>query len=263
VIGPSDDDTLSELPTVNSTPLRVVDAGVATTTGLVRAANEDHYGSTGHLFVVADGMGGAAGGALASNLTVEHMLDSQPGVGWVTTLSHVNDLVRTGCNEAGFQGAGSTMVAVVVEEQRCVTLAMGDSRIYRFRDGGLQQLTEDHNLGNLRREEGLDPTVGDARGKPRALTSYMGSPDRSQRIDVGTISALNGDRILLTTDGVHEQLPHSLVSEIVTASSCQEAAQGLVDAADAAGGRDNATAFIIELATDFLIDEDQETQERV
>ena len=133
-------------------------------------------------------MGGAEGGALASQLTVEHLLASSPEDGWITALSLVNSSVRRECKSAGFEAAGSTLVGVVVEEHRCVTLAVGDSRIYRIRDGELQQLTVDHNLGNLRQEEGLDPTVGDARGKPRALTSYIGNPDRAQRLDVGTVS---------------------------------------------------------------------------
>ncbi len=253
MITPNDEDTLSELPQVGAAPLRVVDAGAATTVGLVRSANEDSYGSSGHLFIVADGMGGAAGGALASSLTVHHLLDAAPQNGWISALASVNELVRTDCQQAGYQGAGSTMVAMVVEEHRCVTLAMGDSRIYRCRNGALHQLTSDHNLGNLRREEGLDPSVGDERGKPRALTSYMGNPDTSQRIDVGTVSAQSGDRMLLTTDGVHEQVAPALITELLQRSTCQEAAQSLVEAADEAGGRDNATVFVIELANEFVV----------
>ena len=253
MITPSDDDTLSEFPDVDGACLTVIDQGAATTVGLVRPANEDHFGSSDNLFVVADGMGGAEGGALASQLTVEHLLASSPEDGWITALSLVNSSVRRECKSAGFEAAGSTLVGVVVEEHRCVTLAVGDSRIYRIRDGELQQLTVDHNLGNLRQEEGLDPTVGDTRGKPRALTSYIGNPDRAQRLDVGTVSALHGDRLLLTTDGVHESLSRHELADLSKTGTCQSVADALVDAANEAGGRDNATAVIIELSRDGTI----------
>lgn len=253
MISPNDEDTLSDLPPVGASPLRVSDSGAATSVGLVRPANEDHFGSIDRLFVVADGMGGAAGGALASQLTVEFLLGADPAEGWIAALSTVNDRVRRQCSAEGFETAGSTVVGLVVEDQRCVTLAMGDSRIYRLRAGGLHQLTTDHNLGNLRLEEGLDPTKGDDRGKPRALTSYVGNPDHSQRIDVGTVSAQGGDRMVLTSDGVHEQVDGKSLVALLSTGSCQEAAEAVVGAADRAGGRDNATAFVIELATEYII----------
>lgn len=249
MITPSDEDTLSELPEVDSARILVADHGAATTVGLVRPANEDHYGSMENLFVVADGMGGAEGGALASQLTVDHLLASSPDDGWIAALAAVNSSVRDECFRAGYGAAGSTVVGVVVEESRCVTLAVGDSRIYRVREGELQQLTTDHNLGNLRREEGLDPTLGDDRGKPRALTSYIGNPDQAQRLDVGTVSARHGDRMLLTTDGVHEALSPAELLRLAMGSSCQESSDAIVAAANAAGGRDNATTMIIELAS--------------
>lgn len=250
MITPNDEDTLSELPEKDGSILLVADSGAATSVGLIRQANEDHFGATGQLFLVADGMGGTSGGALASRLTVEHLLQSDPHDGWVAVLSAVNDSVRNACTSAGHPSAGSTIVGLIVEDQRCVTLSVGDSRIYRFRDGELHQLTVDHNLGNLRREEGLDPSIGDERGKPRALTSYIGNPDGSQRLDVGTVSAQHGDRMLLTTDGVHEQLSSSQLSDLLQIQTCRAAANAIVDASNEAGGRDNSTAYVIELSTD-------------
>lgn len=253
MISPNDEDTLSDLPRVDAPQLQVVDFGSATSVGLVRPQNEDYSDHRPDLFVVADGMGGAEGGALASRLTVQHFLAAAPNDGWIAALRGINERVRAECTEAGFGSAGSTVVGLVVEPHRCVTLAMGDSRIYRFRDGQLQQLTVDHNLGNLRKEEGLDPTLGDDRGKPRALTSYVGNPHQSQRIDVGTVSAQPGDRMLLTTDGVHEQLSVEELQICLRSPSCRAAAQAMVTGADNAGGRDNATAMVIEFGGQFEV----------
>lgn len=253
MISPNDEDTLANLPRVDAPELQVVDIGAATSVGLVRAQNEDFFGNRNDLFVVADGMGGAEGGALASRLTVEHLLKATPDDGWISALRAMNQRVRAECIEAGFSSAGSTVVGLAIEPRRCVTLAIGDSRIYRFRDRQLQQLTVDHNLGNLRKEEGLDPALGDDRGKPRALIAYVGNPFDSQRIDVGTVSAQPGDRMLLTTDGVHEQLSVEELQICLRAPTCEAAAQAMVARADNAGGRDNATAMVIEFGGQFEV----------
>ncbi len=247
VTSPEDEDTLSEGPELAADSLTVDDWGAATTIGLIRAENEDHYGVKEPLFVVADGMGGVAGGATASKLTVEYVLAADPTNGWVSALSTINQRVRTECNEAGFPTAGSTLVGVLVEQHRCVTLSIGDSRICRYRDGQLQQLTTDHNLRTLRSEEGLDPNLTDERGKPRALTSFVGNLDSSQRVDVGTVSAQPGDRLVLTSDGVHEQVDIAEMATLLGLPTCQESAYALIHAADSAGGRDNATAIVLSL----------------
>ena len=249
MITPNDEDTLPDFPSLDDHRLAICDSGGATTIGLLRSENEDHFGAIGPLHVVADGMGGTAGGTLASHLTVQHVLEAQYSDGWVTTLRDVNSRVRSECDEAGFPNAGSTLVGLRVEDHRCVTMSVGDSRIYRFRDGMLKQLTCDHNLRTLRKEEGLDPEVTDERGKPRALTSYIGNRDEAQRIDVGTISAQEGDRLLLTSDGVHEQVNTDEMTRFLTLPTCQDVADALTSAADVAGGRDNATAVVIAITT--------------
>ena len=242
-------DTLDRFGT-DVTPVRVVDWSARSSQGRVRPRNEDSWGEAhGCVFAVADGMGGATGGQRASTLAVAGLLAADATAGWTTALRLLNDAIGRQCRAEGFPSAGSTLVAVVVDRGRCVTLHIGDSRIYRLRSGELCRLTSDHNLANLRRDEGLDPRVDDGRGGPRALTSYLGNPLPGQRVDVGTVSAEPADRLLLCTDGIHGQMSEPTIGDLLQRGGCQEAADLLVAEADRRGGRDNATALVIEIGS--------------
>lgn len=232
--------------------IAVRDWGVATSIGHVRTENEDAWGHNGtRRFAVADGMGGTRGGLLAAQLSIAAFLAIDPTDGWVPSLVALNEEVARECLAQGFAAAGSTLVALEIEKHRCVTVHIGDSRIYRVREGILQLLTTDHNLGNLRREEGLDPNVSDARGTPRALTSWIGAMVEPDRIDVGTLSVDEGDRVALATDGTFDLLNAEQIEHILTdGSTAEETAQELVDAADTAGGRDNSTALVVDLGVE-------------
>lgn len=245
---PDDEDTVREVPQTDRSPLLVRSWGARSSVGHVRKQNEDSWGeSDQRVFVVADGMGGTAGGARASALAVAGMLSANPADGWVNAMIDLSHDVRQRCDAEGLPNAGSTLVALVFDERRCVTLSVGDSRIYRLRDGVLELLTADHNLRNLRAEEGLDPDGADDRGRPGALTSYLGNPDPWQRIDVGTVAGQEDDRLLLCSDGVYGQLTDEDIANLLALPECDEAAQALVTASDNAGGRDNSTALIVEL----------------
>ena len=183
-------------------------------------------------------------------MAITGLLSIDPGDSWVAALRDLSLDVQHQCEADGFPGAGTTLSALIVERRRCVVLHVGDSRIYRLRAGTLQRLTADHNLGALRGGRDGSAKSRARRGSDRALTSYLGSPDPDQQIDVGTVSAEPGDRLLLCTDGIHEQLPPEEIAELlINANRCQLAAQQLVLAANCAGGRDNATALVVELGT--------------
>lgn len=250
-LSPDDEDTIPERPVSGRRTIAVTDWGAATSTGAVRPTNEDAWGRNHHLYVVADGMGGTGGGDLAGRLAVDAMLAEDLRDGPIDIVRKVNGLVRTKTRDLGLPGAGTTLVATLVEPMRLMTINVGDSRIYRYRGSALCLLSTDHNIANLRIEEGLDPDEPDERGRPRALTSYIGNPDPNQRIDVGTVSAENGDRFVLCTDGVHNQVGLELMQRLLARQTCLETAESLVDAADAAGGRDNATALVIEISEVF------------
>ena len=247
-LSPDDEDTIPERPAAGRSSVVVVDWGGATSKGSVRPTNEDAWGGTNELYVVADGMGGTGGGDVASRLAVDAILAEDLRSGPIDAVRRINELVRAKANDLGFPDAGTTLVAVFVEPMRLMTVNVGDSRIYRHRASTLQPLSTDHNIANLRVEEGLDPNEPDDRGRPRALTSYIGNPDPEQRIDISTVSAEHGDRFILCTDGVHKQVGLETMQRLVSKASCLEAAQSLVNEANAAGGRDNATAVVLDIA---------------
>lgn len=249
MIGFDDEDTQTFIREKQRATVAVADWGVATSLGHRRLENEDYWGNLMlDRFAVADGMGGTSGGMLAAQTTIEEFLAIDSTVGWVPELIQLNSRVVNTCRRDGFAAAGSTLVGLQVEEQRCVTVHIGDSRIYRLRNGILQQVTRDHNLRNLRLDEGLDPEVTDERGTPRALTSWVGAPQEPEQIDVATLSVEAEDRVILVSDGVSDQLSSDQISSITSRSeSCTAAAQLLVDESDNAGGRDNATAIVVEL----------------
>lgn len=243
-----DDDTLQFTARQANTRFVVTDWAARSSVGLIRTKNEDAWGeSDGRVFAVADGMGGTDGGQRASTLAIAGFLSADPSDGWLAAIESLNSSVRERCDEENMYTAGTTLVGVIVEAGRCVTISVGDSRIYRLRNNELEQLTSDHNLGNLRIEEGLDPRAHDERGKPGALTSYLGNPDREQRVDVGTVSSETGDRLLLCSDGVHNQVASEDIVRILQGGTCQDVAERLVFESDNAGGRDNATALVVEL----------------
>lgn len=244
-----DEITQTFVPRASPPQVGVADWGMTTSIGHRRLENEDAAGHAAHRrFAVADGMGGTAGGLLAAETAVHEFLRIDASMGWVPKMIELNLRVLEVCTAQGFAAAGSTIVGLDVEDSRCVTVHVGDSRIYRLRNGHLQLLTSDHNLRNLRLDEGRDPEETDERGAPQALTSWIGAHGEPDRIDVGTLAVEPGDRVLLVTDGVSGQLPPERIEAILAAPMrCQDAAATLVSESDEAGGRDNATALLVEL----------------
>ncbi len=243
---PDDDDTVETLPLVRAESIRVADWGAHSSTGLRRPNNEDAWGATDdRIFAVADGMGGTEGGEKASAMAIAEFMAIAPSAGWLQSVRRISDRLRVACAAAGVPHAGTTLVGLIVESSRCVTVNVGDSRIYRLRGQELELLTTDHNLGNLRITEGLPATGPDERGGPRALTSYLGSPDSEQRVDVSTIAIEDGDVVLLCSDGVSGQIDEASMSAALASETCKEAAMRLVSEANACGGRDNSTALVV------------------
>lgn len=217
--------------------------------GLRRADNQDAWGEyQGRRFVVADGVGSLAGGALASSLAVTAFLAADPNADWKESVHDIDELVHSECLARGQAGAATTLVGIDIEGTTATVIHAGDSRAYLLRDDVLLALTEDHNLANLRRSEGSDPKLGDGRGKPRSLTSYLGSANDELAVGVLRFTLKPADRLLLSSDGVHEQLLADRLAEILGSLPLREVAARLVGASDAAGGNDNATALVVEVA---------------
>ena len=138
-----------------------------------------------------------------------------------------------------------------VEAGRVVVAHVGDSRLYDLepRAGVLHQRTSDHNLRNELRARGRSLQEAVEEGLPLAgLVSYVGMPDDELRVDVFSWSPGPGTRLLLCSDGVHGSLGHGEIAEVLSTFTARRAATELTQRADAAGGRDNSTAVVVELS---------------
>ncbi|MFV0308277.1 MAG: PP2C family protein-serine/threonine phosphatase [Desertimonas sp.] len=241
------------------TELGAVEWAAATSAGLRRRANEDAWGHDVGGFVVADGMGGHLGGATAATMAVTSFLQrlayGDGNADWSAIVHAINGEVRRAGHRQGMPHLGTTMVAAVVAGPIVTIISLGDSRAYRLTRhpagaARLDLLTHDHTVRAELLAAGLDVGAYQARGVAlHGLTSFVGLEPDSLRIDVLAVPMRPGERILLCTDGVHRQLADDALRDALSLPRCEQAARRLVDAADAAGGRDNATALVIEIGT--------------
>lgn len=254
----SNAEVLAELTAaLAASPLGAVDWAAATSPGLRRRVNEDAWGQDVGTFVVADGMGGHGGGETAARTAVDLFLRRlATGVGspdWPGIVHSVNRDVRQAGADEGLRRLGTTLVAAIVAGPIVTFVHLGDSRAYRMSarpdaPARLDVLTHDHTVRAELLAAGLD--VGEYRQRGVALhglTSFIGLEPESLRIDVLAVPVRAGDRIALCTDGVHRQLDHMALRQALGARTCREAADALVTGADAAGGRDNATALVVDI----------------
>ncbi|MEM9766680.1 MAG: protein phosphatase 2C domain-containing protein [Cyanobacteria bacterium P01_D01_bin.71] len=231
--------------------------------GLIRASNQDayHVDSQGRFFIVADGMGGHAGGQEASNIatkTIRHYLEeyweSELKTGDILTqsLTRANQAILLDQKQHPERGDMGTTIVVLVfrtdrdEQPWCAHV--GDSRLYRMRGSKITALTEDHTwIARAVREGEL--TIDQSRNHPwrHVLSQCLGREDM-HRIDVQPIEAQPGDRFLLCSDGLTEELPDPVIAaHLKSIRAVESAAQALVNSAKKHGGRDNITVVIITL----------------
>jgi serine/threonine protein phosphatase PrpC len=235
----------------------VLRSGSATDVGLVRTSNQDLAIETGTLFAVADGMGGHAGGEVASRLAIDSLqaaFSRHPtGSGLAEAVTVANDVVwQHSIESAELRGMGTTLAAVAqVDEDGRDVLALvnvGDSRVYRFHQGELTQVTKDHSLAEEMVLSGeLTPAEAMVHPHRHILTRALGvSPDVD--VDLWRIRPERGDRFLLCSDGLTNELGDSQIVELLsTIHDPQEAADLLVEAARGHGGSDNITAVVVDV----------------
>ncbi len=221
------------------------------TQGLVRASNDDAWAVVpGRAFVVADGIGGQPGGGFAARLAVDTFVDvlgERSGFAdAVTALGSANENVLARRTDAGFPEAGTTFVSMTTsDDSHCAVVWCGDSRLYRFRDGRLELLTRDHTVRNEVASSGAPEA--DLQGVPLgALTRCVGSQLMFEP-DVLVIAPHIGDRYLLCSDGISGQLSARQIEEAMVGTTVGSTALALAHMADVAGGRDNATALVVEV----------------
>lgn len=231
--------------------LRVAGWGAASRTGTSRSANEDVAGGRGQAFVVADGMGGRAGGAIAARAAVDALLDgldARGAVDWRSVVEQANTAVRAAAAAAGLEHVGAAVAALRLAGDRATLLHLGDVRAYRIGDDGAVQLTSDHNVAQELVRARLDP--GRLRFHPAelaALTVFLGDADSAGGFGVRSVSIAAGDRLVLCTDGVHGRLGPDGWQAVSGIGSPQRLAEALVDAAVAGGSTDDATALVVAL----------------
>ena len=229
----------------------------ATDTGLVRQNNQDAIYVDDHLAIVADGMGGHAAGDVAATMTIEAVcaeFGARPTVeGLFRAIERANHnvLADASTNPEHF-GMGTTVIAVGLTEdvQGVVSptlVHVGDSRAYQLRDGALRRLSDDHSVAEEWVRMGrLTPEEAAVHPRRHQLTRGVGV-ESTISVDVMSLEALAGDRILLCSDGLSNELDDDTLARLASAPrDLDEAVESLVAAARAAGGRDNISAVLVE-----------------
>jgi serine/threonine protein phosphatase PrpC len=235
--------------------LRVDDQAFRTDTGRQRNANEDSYFARSPIFVVADGMGGAQAGEVASKAAAEAFdrdLPEAPPEGVLReTIESANRAIHTLAHaDPSLAGMGTTITAAIVDAQSGeVGIGhVGDSRAYRLRDGKLERLTRDHSLvEEMRRKGQLTDAQAEDHPQRSIITRALG-PEPDVEVDLQTVQAQPGDVFLLCSDGLTTMIDDERIARILAgATSMTAAVRALVDEANRAGGRDNITAIAFRL----------------
>jgi protein phosphatase len=234
--------------------LRVADLYSGTDTGRQRRHNEDSMFARAPLFVVADGMGGAQGGEVASRTAVEVFQQGLedgdvPERQLAARVQEANAAIHERSqSDAQLAGMGTTLTAVYVGPEEIAIAHVGDSRAYCLRDGGLIRLTDDHSLvEDLVREGRLTPEEAEDHPQRSIITRALG-PEPAVDVDTSTQVARAGDVYLLCSDGLTGMLPDARVEEILRERpALRDAGEALLAAANEAGGRDNITVVLFRL----------------
>lgn len=229
--------------------------------GLLRTVNQDDFfiDPEGRFFVVADGMGGHAGGQEASQLATDaiqayleqHWDSPEPS-------EKILEQALYEANKAILQDQqthperadmGTTVVVVIFRKDQPWFAHVGDSRLYRLRNSKLEQITEDHTWVARAMSAG-DLTPEEARSHPwrHVLSQCLGRKDL-QEVDVQPLDVQAGDSLLLCTDGLTEELSDNLISSALVKHlpNKEEAVANLIEGAKEKGGKDNITVVIVEV----------------
>jgi serine/threonine protein phosphatase PrpC len=235
--------------------------GGATHPGRIRTDNEDNYLARDdvELWAVADGMGGHQGGEVASHLACDALgraYAERTVDGLLDAIEQANAAIfETGLADPDLTGMGTTLVALAsVDEDGEELLAVanvGDSRVYRLSLNELEQLTDDHSLvAELVREGSLSPEQAAVHPQRNIVTRVLGVDDRVP-VDALTVEPVAGDRYLLCSDGLFNEVPEpEIVAVLGRLDDPAEAADELVRMAVEAGGRDNVTVVVVDVVED-------------
>jgi len=240
-----------------------------TDVGLIREQNEDAIGSNQDLGIVvlADGMGGHRGGEVASAITVNTILDTlarrlktinsggvDEATGYRIESMAVHDAVieanenvfASSSENEQYQGMGTTVVALLFYDGHFTVAHVGDSRLYRFRDGRLEQITRDHSLTQELVDRGFYTSEQARNSMNKNLVTRAIGVDESVEIDMLEDDVQAGDIYLLCSDGVTDMLEDEIISDTISSNSedLEKIASELVRLSNTSGGNDNISAIL-------------------
>ena len=239
-----------------SMSMRANVAGSRSNTGCVREHNEDSVIVQAPLFAVADGMGGHAAGEVASELAVDILAESAPGIcdadSLIEAVRTINrSIIAAAEAGTGRPGMGTTLTSAVIDGTRLLIAQVGDSRAYLLHNGKLQQLTRDHSyVGELLAGGHISPDEAAQHPKRSVITRALGSDPKTEA-DIYELEAVVGDRLLLCSDGLYGMVSDEEITSILLANpDPQSACDELTIAAREGGGLDNITSIVVNINTD-------------
>jgi serine/threonine protein phosphatase PrpC len=234
-----------------------------------RRRNEDAYfvDPDSRVFAVLDGMGGQAGGDVASTVGAQTIADfyatiaNNPEATWPYAIDLRRPMVENQLDAAirlanrkiralrheQFGGMGTTIASLALRGPLAVLAHVGDSRVYLLRNTKLTQLTRDHSLYEQLRADGIDLPPLSEFPHANVITRALG-PLEDERPDLTRLELRTGDRFLLCTDGLTGELEPETIAKLLGSGDVDEAADALIEAAYAAGSRDNITVIVVEIA---------------
>src|SRR4051794_3855025 len=237
--------------------LRIADHASKTDVGRQRHTNEDNLYDAPPLFAVADGMGGAQAGEVASEMAIgEFVAERDSEAAAEDQLEQIAKAANRKIwdraqSDTRHAGMGTTLTAAMVDGQSVAVGHVGDSRLYLYRDGEIERMTRDHSLvEEFVRQGKLTPEQAEKHPQRSVITRALG-PENSVEVDTFRIPARDGDVFLLCSDGLSGMVSDAEMQSILgQGRSLDTTAAALVDAANANGGRDNITAVLFRLQDD-------------
>jgi len=243
--------------------------GAVTDPGRTRRHNEDAYVIEPPLFAIADGMGGAQAGEVASRLATAALKESHPDGGGEQRIS---DLIQEAnrrvydrsSSDPNTSGMGTTITVALVEGDTVSFGHVGDSRAYLIRDAQMEQLTEDHSLVNELLKTGkLSREEAETHPQRSVITRALGT-DPDVDVDTFSVRAETGDLFLLCSDGLTDMVSEESILDVVERhrADIDGALRALVKEANRGGGQDNITVVAFEIADGAGPEHDGETREQ-
>ena len=247
--------------------LRIVEQAWRSDVGRQRSVNEDDLVVSPPFFAVADGMGGAKAGEVASAIaagTFEGEADSgEPAEAQLARILREANrrIYELAVKDESHRGMGTTLTAAMVHGDEISFAHVGDSRAYVFRRGELEQLTSDHSLvAELERSGQISPEAAEHHPQRSIITRALG-PEPEVEVDTYTVAGRDGDLFLICSDGLTSMISDEEVASILRSSeSLEDGGERLVRAANQSGGKDNITVVLFRLSEEPDVDPGREDE---